>query len=193
MTSAQALDLSRLLLPIQPDDHVRPETELPFTLVEYGDYQCPDCGRLFVELEDLQRELQLTLRIAFRHYPLSGIHPQAQLAAEAAEAASAQERFWEIHDLLFRNQSALRKKDLTRYAEQLGLDVKRFNEELKNHVYADRVRRQFKLGVQNGVYSTPGLFINGVRFSNPVPAIRPHMEALVKNMSTVPNEAGATI
>lgn len=187
MTSPQPLDLSRLLLPIQPDDHVRPVEELPFTLVEYGDYQCPDCGRLFVELENLQTELHLVLRIAFRHYPLSGIHPQAHIAAEAAEAASTQGRFWEMHDLLFRNQAALRKKDLSRYAEQLGLDTKRFNDELKHHVHADRVRKQFKLGVQNGVYSTPGLFINGVRFSNPVPMIRAHMEALVSNLPTVPD------
>ncbi len=184
MTSPQPLDLSHLLLPIQPDDHVRPDTELPLTLVEYGDYQCPDCGRLFAELENLQNELALTLRIAFRHYPLSGIHRQAQLAAEAAEAASAQGRFWDMHDLLFRNQSALKKKNLARYAEQLGLDKKRFNEELKHHVYAERVRKQFKLGVQNGVYSTPGLFVNGVRFSNPAPGIRAHIEALAAQFST---------
>lgn len=188
MTSPQPLDLSRLLLPIQPDDHVRPDTELPITLVEYGDYQCPECGRLFTELENLQRELQLTLRIAFRHYPLSGIHPQAQLAAEAAEAASAQGHFWEMHDSLFRNQSALKKKDLARYAEQLGIDAKRFSEELKNHVYADRVRKQFKLGVQNGVYSTPGLFVNGVRFSNPVPGIRSHIETLVAQLPSAATE-----
>ncbi|MBV8072462.1 MAG: thioredoxin domain-containing protein [Acidobacteriaceae bacterium] len=161
-------------------------SELPVTLVEYGDYQCPDCGRLFVELEKLQSELNIAFRLAFRHYPLSGIHPQAQIAAEAAEAASAQDRFWEMHDLLFRNQSALRKKDLARYGEQLGLDMNRFNDEMKHHVHAERVRKQFKLGVQNGVYTTPGLFVNGVRFSKPVDGITPHVKALISNLADEP-------
>lgn len=191
MTPLAALDLSRLLLPIQPDDHVRPQEELPITLVEYGDYECPDCGRLFVELEKLQSELGLVLRIAFRHYPLSGIHPNAQLAAEAAEAASAQGRFWEMHDLLFRSQSALRRKDLNRYAEQLALDTTRFKEELKQRMYSDLVRKQFRLGVQNGVYSTPGLFVNGIRLSNPVASIRSHIESLVSNHA-VPEQAKAS-
>ena len=174
-------DLSRLLLPIQPDDHVRPEKDddALYTLVEYGDYECPNCGILFVELEQMQTELEVTLRLAYRHYPLSGIHPHAQLAAEAAEAAAAQGRFWEMHDLLFRNQSALRLKDLRRYAEQLSLDTGRFVKELKDHNYDELVRHHFKLGVQNGVYATPGLFINGVRLLDPLTSIRAHMQKLI--------------
>ena len=134
-----------------------------FTLVEYGDYQCPDCGRLFVMIRDLQAVLGARLRIVYRHYPLGGIHPDAQEAAEAAEAAGAQDRFWEMHDLLFQNQNALKRKNLLGYAQTLGLDGERFSRELKKRVYEQRVREDFRRGVQNGVYKTPGLFLNGVR------------------------------
>jgi protein-disulfide isomerase len=157
-------DLSRLLLPIRPTDHVRGPEDAPYTLVEYGDYECPDCGRLYVILRDLQQDIASRLRIVFRHYPLSGIHHHAQQAAEAAEAAGAQGKFLEMHTLLFERQNALRPKDLIRYAEELALDVDRFREELKNEKYSERVRADFLAGVQNGVYGTPGLFLNGVRY-----------------------------
>ena len=157
-------DLSRLLLPIRPVDHVRGPEDAPFTLVEYGDYECPDCGRLYVILRDLQQDIASRLRIMFRHYPLSGVHHHAQQAAEAAEAAGAQGKFWEMHTLLFERQNALRTKDLIHYAEELNLDVERFHNELKNETYSERVRADFLAGVQNGVYGTPGLFLNGVRY-----------------------------
>jgi protein-disulfide isomerase len=111
------------------------------TLVEYGDYECPDCGRLFEIIRDLQHTLGRKLRIVYRHYPLSGIHPHAQQAAEAAQAAGAQGRFWEMH----------------------ALDMDRFRVELKKQVYRERVREDFRRGVENGVYGTPGLFLNEVR------------------------------
>lgn len=157
------LDLSRLLLPIQPDDHVQGAPDALYTLVEYGDYECPDCGRLFETIRELRTQLGDELRLVFRHYPLSGIHRHAQQAAEAAEAAGAQGRFWEMHDLLFLNQGALSTKDLYGYAGRLSLDVGRFREELKHRTYENRVRDDFRRGVANGVYGTPGLFINGVR------------------------------
>jgi protein-disulfide isomerase len=159
-------DLSRLLLPIRPIDHVRGPEDAPYTLVEYGDYECPDCGRLYVILRDLQSDIASRLRIVYRHYPLSGIHPHAQQAAEATEAAGAQGKFWEMHTLLFERQQALRTKDLIRYAEELNLDVDRFRHELKNETYSERVRADFLAGVQNGVYGTPGLFLNGVRYDH---------------------------
>jgi protein-disulfide isomerase len=158
-----SLDLSRLLLPIQPDDHAQGAPDAKYTLVEYGDYECPFCWRLFMAIRDLRTQLGDELRLVFRHYPLSGIHPHAQQAAEAAEAAGAQGQFWEMHDLLFVNQKTLRKKDLYKYAGQLSLDMQRFREELKNRTYEDRVREDFRRGVANGVYGTPGLFINGIR------------------------------
>ncbi len=156
-------DTTRLLLPIHGDDHVHGPESAPYTLVEYGDYECPACGQLFNIIRNLQSTLGDQLRIVYRHYPLSGIHPRAQEAAEAAEAAGRQDRFWEMHDLLFQNQSALQHKNLLMYAESLQLDADRFRQGLKKRVYEDRVREDFRRGVQNGVYKTPGLFLNGVR------------------------------
>jgi len=157
------MDATRLLLPIHDEDHVYGPASAEFTLVEYGDYECPDCGRLFRIIRDLQATLGQKLLIVYRHYPLSGIHPQAQEAAEAAEAAGAQGSFWEMHDLLFQNQNALKHKNLLAYAERLSLDMDRFRGDLKGEVYQDRVREDFRRGVQNGVYGTPGLFLNAVR------------------------------
>jgi protein-disulfide isomerase len=151
-------------LPIQPDDHVQGSPEAQYTLVEYGDYECPDCGRLFLMIRDLHAEFGQNLRLVFRHYPRSGIHPYAQQAAEAAEAAGAQGRFWEMHDLLFASQNALATKNLYKYADQLSLDTHRFRDELKHRVYEQRVREDFRRGVENGVYGTPSLFINGIRY-----------------------------
>src|SRR5690242_20727671 len=106
----ESVDTTRLLLPICPEDHVHGLESATYTLVEYGDYECPACGQLFEIIRDLQVGLGERLRIAYRHYPLNGIHPHAQEAAEAAEAAGAQGRFWEMHDLLFQNQNALQRK-----------------------------------------------------------------------------------
>lgn len=161
--ATESVDTTRLLLPIHDGDHVHGLASADSTLVEYGDYECPDCGRLFQIIRDLQATLGARLRIVYRHYPLSGIHPQAQEAAEAAEAASAQGRFWEMHDLLFQNQNALKRRDLLSYGENLSLDMNRFRHDLKKRVYEERVREDFRRGVQNGVYKTPGLFLNGVR------------------------------
>ncbi len=159
----EPLDTTRLLLPIHADDHIYGTETAPYALVEFGDYQCPGCGQLFAIIRDLQAALGDRLCIVYRHYPLGGIHPDAQAAAEAAEAAGAQGRFWQMHDLLFQNQNALKRKNLVAYAESLGLDVDRFRNELKERVYEDRVREDFRRGVQNGVFQTPGLFLNGVR------------------------------
>jgi len=163
LETGTAQQLSQLLLPIQPDDHVQGSAEARLTLVEYGDYQCPPCGELFVTIRKLHEQLADDVRIVYRHYPLSGLHPFAQAAAEAAEAAGAQGKFWEMHDLLFDHQSALVEKLFEEYAEQLTLDVDRFRTDLKERTFEARVREDFKRGVANGVYGTPGLFVNGVR------------------------------
>lgn len=159
------LAVSRLLLPIQPEDHVEGSPNARYTLVEYGDYECPRCGSLFLTIRQLHKQFGEEVRLVFRHYPLSGIHPHAQKAAEAAEAAGAQNHFWGMHDLLFEHQDALRAKDLYRYSGQLGLDTKRFRSELEAHAWEERVRDDFRRGVANGVYGTPGLFINGIRYN----------------------------
>jgi protein-disulfide isomerase len=170
LESSDSQQLSRLLLPIQPDDHVQGAAEARLTLVEYGDYECPACGTLFLTIRELHRELADDIRIVYRHYPLSGIHPRAQLAAEAAEAAGAQGKFWEMHDLLFSHQNGLGEKFLEVYAEQLNLDVNRFRKSLKDRTFEGRVREDFRRGVANGVYGTPGLFVDGVRHSGELDA-----------------------
>jgi len=155
---------NQLLLPVRATDHAHGPEDAPYTLVEYGDYECPDCGRLYVILRDLQSDIGSRLRVVFRHYPLSGIHHHAQQAAEAAEAAGEQGKFWEMHGLLFERQHALRTKDLVDYAKELALDTELFRGGLKDETYRDRVRADFIAGVQNGVYRTPGLFLNSVRY-----------------------------
>jgi protein-disulfide isomerase len=163
LETGNALELSRLLLPIQPDDHVQGSEDARLTLVEYGDYQCPPCGKLFVTIRELHQSLADDVRIVYRHYPLSGSHPLAQMAAEAAEAAGAQGKFWEMHELLFDHQTALIEKAFNEFAEHLSLEVDRFRKDLKDRTFEARVREDFKRGVANGVYGTPGLFVNGVR------------------------------
>lgn len=153
-----------LLLPVRATDHSHGPEGAPYTLVEYGDYECPDCGRLYVVLRELQNDIGNRLRVVFRHYPLSGIHHHAQQAAEAAEAAGAQGKFWEMHGVLFERQAALRTKDLIRYAEEIGLVTELFRNDLKQEIYRDQVRADFIAGVQNGVNHTPGLFLNSVRY-----------------------------
>src|SRR5450432_2837330 len=131
---------SRLLLPIRPLDHAHGPEDATYMLVEYGDYECPDCGRLYVTLRDLRRDIASQLRFVFRHYPLSGIHHHAQQAAEAAEAAGAQGKFWEMHDMLFENQEALADDDIAQYATTLGLDASRMIGEVLAGTHTARVR-----------------------------------------------------
>jgi protein-disulfide isomerase len=161
--TTEPLDATRLLLPIYAEDHVQGPERASYTLVEYGDYQCLSCGRWFEFIRNLQTALGERLRFVYRHYPLSGIHPEAQEAAEAAEAAGAQGRFWQMHALLFRNQHGLKRRDLLSYGETLGLDIVRLKNDLETRVHRERVREDFRRGVQNGVYKPPGLFLNGVR------------------------------
>jgi protein-disulfide isomerase len=151
------------LLPITEADHIRGRDDAPLTLVEFGDYECPDCGRAYLDVIKLEELFREQFRFVFRHYAYARIHPNAELAGQAAEAAGAQGRFWEMHDLLFQNQSALRAADLIARAKTLDLDVDRFERELRADAYLDVVRADFKTGVQNGVFGTPGMFINGIR------------------------------
>jgi protein-disulfide isomerase len=173
--------MTTLSLPIGPEDHVVGDPRAPVTLLEYGDYECAFCGRAH---PIVQRALQLMreqTRFCFRHFPLAQAHPHAQLAAEAAEAAGAQGRFWDMHDMLFGNQDALDEPDLLAYADALGLDVDRFSEELATGVHRQRVRRDFRSGVRSGVNGTPSFFINGVRHDGSwdLPSLVQAMQAAV--------------
>jgi protein-disulfide isomerase len=143
-------------------DHLRGPLEAPVTVVEYGDFQCPYCGRA----EPVVRELlagQGDVRYVWRHLPLPHVHPDAALAAEAAEAAAAQDAFWPMHDLLFTRQDHLEPKHLLGYAAQLGLDVDRFRDDLREHRTADRVAEDVQSAELSGVSGTPTFFVNGRR------------------------------
>jgi protein-disulfide isomerase len=142
-------------------DHVRGPMNASVTVVEYGDFQCPYCGQAEPVVRDLLTDTDL--RYVWRHLPLTDVHPQAQLAAEAAEAAAAQGKFWEMHDLLLANQEHLKIMKLLRYAQELDLDQERLHDEMMNHVYAEKVSRDVESADLSGVSGTPTFFINGRR------------------------------
>jgi protein-disulfide isomerase len=144
-------------------DHTQGTADAPATLVQYGDYECPYCGAAYPIIKEVQARMGDRLRFVFRNFPISTSHPHAEQAAEAAEAADSQGKFWEMHDLLYENQRKLRDQDLRVYAQDLGLDVELFDKELAEHVHADRVHEDFMSGVRSGVNGTPTFYINGVR------------------------------
>jgi Na+:H+ antiporter, NhaA family len=154
--------------PVTPGrDHIRGNPDAPLTLAEYGDFECPYCGMAYPIVRALEEALGDRVRFAFRHFPLANIHPHAVHAAEAAEAAGAQDRFWEMHDRLFEDQSALDLPQLIGHARALGLDVDRFVREIEDGAHAARVREDFLSGVRSGVRGTPTFFINGLRHVGP--------------------------
>lgn len=154
----------RLRTPINGDDHSDGPETAPITLVEYGDFECPYCGRAYPIVKALQEQLGDQLRFVFRNFPIREAHPHAEKAAESAEAASEQDRFWEMHDTLFENQRRLRDSDLVDYATRLGLDVTRFTSELQSGIYEEKVQEDFMSGARSGVNGTPTFFINGERW-----------------------------
>jgi protein-disulfide isomerase len=154
-----------LTLPVAEDrDHIEGPADAAVTLVEYGDYQCPYCGAAYPIIKEVQARMGESLRFVFRNFPITTSHPRAEQAAEAAEAAAHQGRFWEMHDLLYENQRRLGEEDLRSYAEELELDVRAFDQELADHVHADRVREDFMSGVRSGVNGTPTFYVNGARY-----------------------------
>ena len=163
-TARTAQPLEDLDMPIDPEvDHIRGSLDAPVTLVEYGDFECPYCGRAEPVLRELLAELGGDLSFVFRHLPLTDVHDHSQLAAEAAEAAGAQGRFWEMHDVLMQNQDALTDEDLMRHAAELGLDVERFWEDVRTRRFARRVARDIGSADRSGVAGTPTFFIDGRR------------------------------
>ncbi len=152
---------TQLTPPVSARDHTEGPASAASTLLEFGDYQCPYCGEAQRTIEAVQQRLGGHLRFAFRNFPLVDAHPYAEGAAEAAEAAAAQGKFWEMHDLLYDNQNALDQADLLRYAKQLDLDVDRFRQDVESHRYHERIKEDVQSGEESGIPGTPTFFING--------------------------------
>jgi len=155
--------MSKLSIPVRRQDHLRGLHNASVTLVEYGDFECPYCGRAYGILRDIEAEMGSQLCVVFRHFPLASIHPHAEAAALAAEAAGAQGRFWEMHDALYENQNALDDDDLLRYADALDLERTQFEGALRAGTPLPRIKEDFMSGVRSGVNGTPTFFINGER------------------------------
>ena len=161
------MSAGQLTPPVSSHDHIAGPNEAPVTLVEYGDYECPHCGRAHPIIQQVQEALGARLRFIYRNFPLKEIHPHAPNAAESTESAGAQGKFWEMHDTIFEHQHALEDTDLVRYAKRLGLDGARVAQDLVAGTYTKRVRDDFRSGVRSGVNGTPTFYINGRRYEGP--------------------------
>src|SRR5258705_4614462 len=162
-----APQVPRLKMPVSRRDHVRGSLGASMSLVEYGDYQCPYCAAAYPVVESVYDRLRGQVSFVYRHFPLSNVHPRAEPAAQAAEAAGDQRAFWEMHDSLFQHPEALEDDDLLARAESLGLDLDPFAAALATGRFAPRVREDFMSGIRSGVNGTPTFFLNGVRYDGP--------------------------
>jgi predicted DsbA family dithiol-disulfide isomerase len=162
--------------------------DAPVTLVKYGDYECPYCGEAHPVLKELQERVGEQVRYVFRHFPLDTVHPRAHRAAQAAEAAAAQGRFWEMHDLLYEHQDELGEEDLMRYAAELELDLRRFEEDLTNDNHAWRIEEDRLGGHRAGVRGTPAFFINGVRHTGAI-----DLDGLLTAVEEAASSSGASL
>jgi protein-disulfide isomerase len=168
---------TRLVVEVGERDHVQGPATAAVTLVEYGDYECPYCQAAVPIVGDLQRLLGDQLRFVFRHFPLARLHPHAQRAAEAAEAAGAQGKFYEMHLSLFEHQDALEDDHLSAYAADLDLDIAGFRRDLDAHAHAGRVREDVQSGLDSGVTGTPTFYLDGLRFDGLV-SVRGFLSAI---------------
>jgi protein-disulfide isomerase len=155
--------MSKLSIPISANDHLSGDLDAACSLVEYGDYQCPSCGMAYPIVKQLQKHFGKRLLFVFRNFPLSQIHPWAEPAAEAAEFAGQQDKFWEMHDLLYENQESLSDALFSKLAESLGLSSAQMETAVTEHANHARIRADFTGGVRSGVNGTPTFFINGQR------------------------------
>jgi protein-disulfide isomerase len=178
----------RLSVPVGERDHVAGPVTAAVTLVEYGDYECPFCKAAEPIVAALRDALGDHLRLVFRHFPVANIHPHAERAAEVAEAAGAQGKFWDLHPYLFAHQDALDDADLMRYARDVDLDTVRVEKELTGHVHRERVREDLTNGMQSGVRGTPTFFIEGIKYDGP-----PDLQAMLAVMRGSHPEISADI
>jgi protein-disulfide isomerase len=151
-----------LAVPVNHGDHFLGLTSAKVTVVEYGDFECPSCGQAYPAVNILLKHFGDRMRFVFRHFPLREVHPHAELAAEAAEAAGAQNKFWHMHNLLFEHQLHLNARSVRQYAAEAELDLERYDYEMKDHVYLQRIQEQVSGGTRSGVRATPAFFVNGM-------------------------------
>jgi protein-disulfide isomerase len=170
---------------ITADDHVRGLADAPVTVLEYGDYECPYCRGAARDVHELLDRYPDSVRFVFRNFPIPQLHPHAEQAAEAAEAASSQGKFWDMYELLLRPSSRLDLDSLVQYAERLDLDTGRFTNEVTGSVYAARIEGDVAEGVRNGVNSTPKFYVEGARVDGRLP-----LEGLVDAVRAAVSRAG---
>jgi protein-disulfide isomerase len=156
--------MKQLTISVNSNDHLFGNSNATLELVEYGDYECPYCGRAYPIVKDIKKKLDGDIKFVFRNFPLSKIHPHAFMAAVATEAANLQGKFWEMHDMVFENQKSLNEGNIIHFASLLGLDADRFKEDIQNKLLFEKVEKDFESGLRSGVNRTPTFFINGEKF-----------------------------
>ncbi len=154
-----------LTKPVTARDHAEGPADAPLTLVEYGDYQCPYCGAAYPVVKRLQKKLGKKLRFVFRNFPVTQTHPYALIAAEAAEAAALQGKFWQMHDLLYENQTRLEPDIIPSWAKRIGLDLEKFGTDIKQGAVEQQIKEDRQSGIRSGVNGTPTFYINGTRYN----------------------------
>jgi len=149
---------------VNEKDHILGNEDAAIVLVEYGDYECPYCGRAFIEMKKVKKDMGDDLKFVFRNFPLTNMHPYAMHAAIASEVAGDSGKFWEMHDLLFENQNSLEDEYLVDYAKKLGLDEKDFETKFSEPKFKEKVEEDLESGLRSGVNGTPSFFVNGEKY-----------------------------
>ncbi len=158
--------MTKLKNPVNVDDHILGDASAPVTLVEYGDYQCPTCGFAYPLIKQLMKQFYGELRFVFRNFPLREVHPYSMTAALAAEAAALQNKFWEMHDIIYENQKDIDKNSLIHYADILDLNLPKFTNDWRSQNLIFKIEKDIENGIRSGVNGTPTFFINGNRLDN---------------------------
>lgn len=191
--------MKQLTPTVNSNDHIIGNPVAPLELVEYGDYECPFCGRAYPIVKAIQQQLGRDLKFVFRNFPLSKIHPHALSAAAATEAADLQGKFWEMHDIIFENQKTLDAERIFLFASRLGLDIERFKNDIQQKDLIDKVEKNFESGIRSGVNRTPTFFINGEKFDgewgkrSPAPLFKKHVDRssiFIRDKSTINKPIG---
>jgi len=156
---------TQLKPPVNKKDHIQGDPDAPIELLEYGDYQCPHCGRAYPIIKNIQKRLGKKLKFAFRNFPLTEIHPDAFNAAVAAEAAGQQKKFWEMHDIIFEHQRLLATENILMYAKETGLNMAEFSRDIQSDVFLNKVEDDIESGIRSGVNGTPSFYVNGKKYN----------------------------